>query len=151
MDFPVLIQNDKWLTPYARVILDRQSAAKAKKEELTKGKSLTDFATGYLWFGLHRTHEGWVLREWAPNASSLFLTGTFNDWKVEGRFEFKKLDHGNWELSLQEEALHHGDLYALIMFWPGGSGKRIPAWAWRTVQDERTYNTSGSTEIMNHC
>jgi 1,4-alpha-glucan branching enzyme len=26
-----------------------------------------------------------------------------------------------------------------MMFWPDGAGKRIPAWAFRTVQDEKTY------------
>jgi 1,4-alpha-glucan branching enzyme len=139
MDFPVLIQNDKWLAPYARVIMDRQAAARIKKDELTKGAPLTDFATGYLWFGLHRTQEGWILREWAPNADAVFLIGTFNNWNVDGKFAFSKKEHGTWELILPEETLHHGDLYSLMMFWPGGSGKRIPAWAGRTVQDEKTY------------
>jgi len=139
MDIPLLIQNDKWLTPYTQVIINRLSAAKAKKDELTHGGSLTDFATGYLWFGLHRTPEGWVIREWAPAASALFLIGPFNNWGVDGKYAFSKLDNGNWELRLPEDALHHGDLYALMMFWPDGAGKRIPAWAGRTVQDEHTY------------
>jgi 1,4-alpha-glucan branching enzyme len=139
MDFPKLIQNDKWLSPYVQVIMSRQSAAAAKKEQLIKGSYLSDFATGYLWFGLHRTKDGWVIREWAPYATSLFLIGTFNNWQPDKSYEFFLLENGVWELKLPENALHHGDLYALMMFWPGGSGKRLPAWAWRTVQDEKTY------------
>ena len=39
-----------------------------KEAELTnKGKqTLSDFASGYLYFGLHRTAKGWTFREWAP-------------------------------------------------------------------------------------
>jgi 1,4-alpha-glucan branching enzyme len=124
MDIPLLVQNDKWLTPYAGVIMDRQSAAIAKKDELTKGAPLSDFATGYLWFGLHRTREGWVLREWAPNADAVFLIGTFNDWNVDGKFAFSKKDYGTWELNLPEEALHHGDLYSFDDILAGGVGEK---------------------------
>jgi len=139
MNYPKLIQDDRWLIPYAGVITSRQAAAVTKKEELTHGGYLSDFATGYLYFGLHRTDEGWVIREWAPNASAVYLTGNFSGWEVGEDYHFSRLEHGIWELKLPASGLHHGDLYALMIYWPGGSGKRIPAWAWRTVQDERTH------------
>ena len=74
-----LIKNDKWLEPFAPAIEGRYYSVLAKKSELTNGgkKSLSDFATGYLYFGLHRTAKGWVFREWAPNATSICLIGDF--------------------------------------------------------------------------
>ncbi len=139
MEYPRLVSNDRWLEPYAGVIARRQTAAAEKKERLVRGGSLAGFATGYLYFGLHRTPDGWVVREWLPNASSVFLVGSFNGWQEEERFEFLPLAHGVWQLELPHGSLQHGDLYALMVHWPGGSGKRIPAWAARTVQDEKTY------------
>ena len=45
---------------------------------------------------------------------------------------------GIWEINLPEGAIHHGDLYKLNVYWDGGQGERIPAWATRVVQDEQT-------------
>ena len=55
-----LIKNDPWLEPYADAINGRHKHASEKEAELTnKGKqTLSDFASGYLYFGLHRTDNG---------------------------------------------------------------------------------------------
>lgn len=38
-----------------------------KREELIGANgSIVDFANGHEYFGIHRTSEGWVYREWAP-------------------------------------------------------------------------------------
>lgn len=34
--------------------------------------------------------------------------------------------------------MKHGDLYKMHVYWDGGHGERIPAWAQRVVQDEET-------------
>ncbi len=135
-----LIKNDPWLEPYADAINGRHQHAIDKETELTnKGqKSLSDFATGYLYFGLHRTDKGWVFREWAPNATQIFLVGTFNDWKELKKYSLKRKSNGNWEITLPADAMAHGDLYKLKVYWDGGCGERIPAWATRVVQDEQT-------------
>ena len=135
-----LIKNDPWLEPYADAINGRHQHAIDKETELTnKGqKSLSDFATGYLYFGLHRTEKGWVFREWAPNATQIFLVGTFNDWKELKKYSLKRKSNGNWEITLPADAMAHGDLYKLKVYWDGGCGERIPAWATRVVQDEQT-------------
>lgn len=139
MKYPRLIESDPWLEPFADIIVRRQEAAKTKTAELTGGKHLSDFANGHLFFGLHRVPDGWIIREWAPAASMIYLVGTFNDWKEHADYELKPIGHDVWELKLEETQLQHGDLYALTMVWPGGSGKRIPAWATRAVQDEKTH------------
>lgn len=55
-----LIKNDKWLEPFADAINGRHQHAVEKEKELTRnGKiSLSDFATGHLYFGLHQTEKG---------------------------------------------------------------------------------------------
>lgn len=100
--------------------------------------SLADFASGHEYFGLHRTASGWVMREWAPNATDVTIIGTFSGWKAEPALRFARLPHGVWELHLPQDAIHHGDLFKLLLQWPGGSGERLPAYARRVVQDEHT-------------
>ena len=60
-----LIKNDPWLEPYEDAINGRHQHALDKEAELTnKGKqTLSDFASGYLYFGLHRTADGWIFRD----------------------------------------------------------------------------------------
>ncbi|QRX63695.1 alpha amylase C-terminal domain-containing protein [Dysgonomonadaceae bacterium zrk40] len=135
-----IIKNDPWLAPYNEAIEGRHSYYLKRLTDLTKGGKITlsDFATGHLWFGLHRSDEGWVLREWAPNATEIFLTGTFNQWQRMESYRLKKKEGGVWEVKIPAERISHGDLYKLHVSWPGGTGLRIPAWAKRVVQDETT-------------
>lgn len=136
---PKLVENDKWLAPFSEIIINRINEADEKEREITKDQSLFDFASGYLFFGLHQTDEGWVIREWAPNATFIYLVGTFNDWKEEKEYLFTQKENGVWELKLDKEKLHHEDLYALSVHWAINFGKRIPAWATRVVQDAQTH------------
>ena len=136
-----LIKNDSWLEPYKNAIEGRHNYCLEKEKQLTQnGKvALSDFASGYLYFGLHKTKQGWVFREWAPNATSIYLIGVFNDWRESDNYRLNHLENGVWEIVLPEDALHHGDLYKLMVHWNGGYGERIPAWAQRVVQDNNTY------------
>lgn len=135
-----LIKNDPWLAPYEAAINGRFQYATDKENQLTnQGKtSLNEFASGYLYFGLHKTADGWILREWAPNATALYMVGDFNNWRKEEKYRFTRVGNGNWEIKLEEDSLHHGELYKLLVEWDGGSGERIPAWCRRVVQDEQT-------------
>ena len=135
-----LIKNDPWLEPFSDAINGRHQHAIDKEAELTNNgkKTLSDFATGYLYFGLHQTVDGWIFREWAPHATQIFLIGTFNDWKEQKKYSLKRKPNGNWEIKLPADAMAHGDLYKLKIYWDGGCGERIPAWATRVVQDEQT-------------
>ena len=91
----------------------RHRHALDKERELTEGKrSLADFATGYLYFGLQKLKKGWAFREWAPSAVSIFMIGDFNGWREEEKFRLDKIerDQGIWELYLEESDIKHGDL-----------------------------------------
>jgi 1,4-alpha-glucan branching enzyme len=136
---PRLIQDDAWLQPWSGMILKRIEAARKKEKELAGSSSLYEFASGHLYFGLHRTGEGWVMREWAPNATFIYLIGSFNHWEEHKKYAFQPLENGNWELHLKENDIHHGVLYALSLHWPVDYGKRVPAWAGYVVQDSETH------------
>ncbi|MDR0547791.1 MAG: alpha amylase C-terminal domain-containing protein [Dysgonamonadaceae bacterium] len=136
-----LIKNDPWLEPFRQAIEGRYNYFIQKEKALTNnGKmSLSDFASGHLYFGLHAEPDGWVFREWAPYATGIFLIGDFNNWQERPEYQLQRLENGIWEIRLPENALHHGDFYKLKVHWPGGSGERIPAWTTRAVQDEKNY------------
>ena len=137
-----LLRNDKYLAEYADAIKGRHQFALDKINHLTRGGEITlsDFADGHLYFGLHRQADGsWVIREWAPNATAIFVIGDFNKWQEKKKYAMKRLrGTGNWELTLPADALKHGDLYKFSIHWDGGQGERIPAWATRVVQDDET-------------
>ncbi len=136
---PKIVQNDPWLEPHTDVIRRRHEKALQKEQEITvESGSLSGFASGYLYFGLHRTSEGWVFREWAPNATKIFLVGDFNGWSEKAEYQLNKKENGQWEIILPSEAIQHKQLYKLVVYWEGGQGYRIPSYAKRVVQNEKT-------------
>lgn len=135
-----LVKNDPWLEPYNEVIQGRHGRVLDKIAELTGGKStLSDFADGHLYFGLHKTARQWVFREWAPNATAIYLIGDFNNWTEDEKYRLSPVGKsGNWELKLPLKAMKHLDLYKMKVYWEGDCGERIPAWCQRVIQDEET-------------
>ena len=68
-----LVKNDPYLADYEDAIRGRHDHVLWKMGQLTNnGKTtLSDFANGFEYFGLHKTEKGWVFREWAPNATDI--------------------------------------------------------------------------------
>ena len=133
-----LIQSDPYLEPYADAIQGRYDYALRKEQEITGGKPLDEWATGYLFFGLHKQPKGWVLREWAPNATAIYIKGDMNGWQKDENYRLQPIGNGVWEAKLPEKAMQHGQLYKLLVEWQGGYGERIPSYCRRVVQDEQT-------------
>lgn len=135
-----LVKCDPWLEPFNDAIQGRYDHVLHKLNELTGGKkSLAEIADGHLYFGLHRTARGWVFREWAPNATDIYLIGDFNNWQETEQYRLKRIaGTGNWEIKLPLRAMKHLDLYKMKVHWDGGCGERIPAWCQRVVQDDKT-------------
>ena len=135
-----ITQNDPYLAPFEQAIVGRHNYAIAREKELlgSTNKTLSDFASGYMFFGLFKVKRSWVLREWAPNATAIYLIGDFNNWQKNEKYRLQPQENGVWELKISEKYIHHGDLYKLIVEWHGGAGERIPAWCRRVVQDEET-------------
>jgi len=134
-----IIENDEYLKPF-KVFLEGANSYYQSVLNTIKGnfKSIGDAINGHLYFGLHHTKDFWVFREWAPNATSIFLIGDFNQWRKSESHKFSKNPDGNWELKLPINELNHGDLYKFIIVWDGDEGERIPAWAFHVVQDNNT-------------
>ena len=109
-----MIQIDPYLAPFSGEIDLRMDRFKGKRWQLVAGaESLTDFADGYLYFGIHRTDTGWVVREWLPGAEAVHLIGDFNEWNHESH-PLTRGDNGVWEIRLEgEDALRHGQYLKL--------------------------------------
>ena len=134
------VERDAYLAPYNLDIEGRHRYFLQREREFTKNgrQTLSSFASGYLYFGLHRTSTGWVFREWAPNATKIVLIGDFSNWEERPEYELKQLAGGVWERKLPKKAIQHGQHYKMKVYWDGGCGERIPAWVRRVVQDEAT-------------
>lgn len=131
--------SDPWLNPFRKIIESRIKKCRAKESELSGDGELKDFAIGHFYYGLHRDGDGWVFREYAPNAEKIFLTGVFSGWKEKSAYRMSRINRdGDWEIRLPSGALNHGDLYKLSVHWKGGRGERIPSYATRLVQDDIT-------------
>ena len=134
------VERDPYLAPYNLSIEGRHNYFLQRERELTKNgrQTLSDFASGYLYFGLHKTSTGWVFREWAPNATRIVLIGDFSNWEERPEYELKQLAGGVWEKKMPRKAMQHGQHFKMKVYWKGGCGERVPAWARRVVQDEAT-------------
>ena len=99
--------------------------------------TLNDFANAHDYFGIHHTDDGWVYREWAPNACQLYLTGEFNHWHWT-EHPMNRLENGIWELKLPEETLWDGCKIKTIVDANMTRTEHIPLYAKRVVQDPQT-------------
>ena len=136
-NIPQPLTADPYLNDYRSILTARAERAAAVEKDICGG-NLADFASGHEFFGLH-FHDGkWIFREWAPNATGIYLIGEFSGWNELPEYKLSPAAHGVWEIILPEEALKHNMLYRLSMHWPGGRGDRIPAWARRVVQDHHS-------------
>jgi 1,4-alpha-glucan branching enzyme len=134
------LESDPLLEPFLNKIKQRLEHVEISQQRLTQGKmSLSDFASGHEYFGLHFQHGEWVFREWAPNATAVYIVGDLSRWREEKKLALKKITNdGIWEIRLPADNLSHRDLYRLRIHWPGGEGDRIPAYSRRVVQDPNT-------------
>jgi 1,4-alpha-glucan branching enzyme len=135
-----ILEEDPWLRPHADGLRSRLRHIRLRFASLAGGNGhLADLATAHHTFGLHRRGADWVFREWAPNATAVYLIGDFSGWQALAENALQRLTaDGLWELRLAGGRLQHGDLYRLHIQWAGGQGERIPAYARRVVQDPHT-------------
>ena len=137
--------DDGYLGPFEAAIRGRAQRAADRMRELTQGKcSLADWANAHNYYGLRKVKvegegEQWCFREWAPHATSMWLVGDFNGWKIDPDFEVFRIEGTDvWERRIPADRIHHGDKFHLEMRWEGGHGERIPAYARYVTQDEST-------------
>lgn len=135
-----LLDMDPLLRPYENILRRRLERIRDTENRLTQGKmNLADFAAGHEYYGLHFRDGQWILREWAPNATAVFMIGEMTDWHEKKSFALERIDkEGGWELRLPADTIGHQDLFRLSIHWPGGKGDRIPVYARCVVQDPET-------------
>lgn len=134
-----ILESDRLLSPFGQIIKRRGERVVIKELEFTnRKKKLSDCFNSYLYYGLNRIDGGWVFRELAPNATSVYLIGEFSEWEMTNEFRLDRKEGGVWEIILPDRVLRHGMLYKLFINWDGGCGERLPSHAQRVVQDELT-------------
>ena len=132
-------EKDSWLKPYQEIIIRRSNNIKWRKDSLAgRGGRLYDSINNHLYYMLHNDGKDWLFREYAPNATKVYLIGDVNGWEISQEYALRRLGNGNWELKVPLDRVHHGDLYKWYIEWPGGAGERIPTYANRCVQDDHT-------------
>lgn len=141
-----LVQADPWLEPYADAIRWRMTVTQRLKDRVAPNQAAyEDATTQYAFFGLHQQRDGsWLFREWAPAATAVYFLCDANNWQDSPDFLLQKKSDGVWELSMHAGALAHGAQYKLHMYWDGGDGFRIPAYAQYVLQDAETNEFNAS-------
>ena len=128
--------SDPYLSPFTGVLEGRATKLAIRRDEIAgTGRKLYRAINNHLYYMLHHDRKSWYFREWAPNATKIFVIGDFNEWKRVPEWEMQPIGQGNWELVAPLDEVHHGDHYKLFIEWPGGGGERIPSYAYRCVQD----------------
>ena len=123
--------------------LRKENFEKKKKELLTGCDSLKDFASGHLYFGFHKTENGWYYREWAPAAEKMYLTGDFCNWDRYA-YPMEKGENGVFSLFLEgKDALKDGQKVMAVVISGGKELERIPLYIHRVVQDPVTIAWNG--------
>ena len=135
----MIYDADEWLVPYKEVIDRRHEMILDVKKRMSVDGLLSKGMNNHMYYGLHRDSKGgWIFREWAPNATKIYMIGEFNNWKRSDIYALKPIGGGNWEINLPAMFLDHGMLYKLYIEWKGGGAERLPAYVTRTVQDPHT-------------
>ena len=142
-----VVARDGWLQPVEREMNRRWERYSEQLGEACRAAgSLVDYANGYRYFGWQRDDDlsGWWFREWLPGAQDVYLFGDFNGWQ-RTQLRLDRGADGVWSIFLPDAMyggrLVHGSLYKIHVHGADGSWRdRIPAYARRVVQDERTKN-----------
>ena len=83
-----------YLWPLCFFIVNRYKCLSKLKDDIEKNEGgVEKFTRGYEKFGINRTPEGLVYREWAPAACGVYLTGDFSEWNCfDDCFFFTSID-----------------------------------------------------------
>ncbi|MCH7400383.1 alpha-amylase family glycosyl hydrolase [Belliella kenyensis] len=144
-----LVLDEAWLESCASAISERyQRYLEVKSAIENHSGSILEFARIHEYYGIHfeKLRNGWVYREWAPEAHNLFFMGDFNGWNRYSH-PMKRNHRGDWEIFLPYEEykgrLSHGSKVKVHIENQKGAFDRIPAYIRRVIQDEQTHDYAG--------
>ncbi len=133
-----ILKIDPYLKAHKDDISRRMDGYLKKREELLGDGDLVSFANSHLYFGIHKTADGWVYREWAPAADAVYFTGDFNGWDITA-CPMTALENGVFEVTLPADTLQVGQKVQAVVHHGSEVLRRIPTHATRVVQDPVTY------------
>ena len=138
-----LKQKDAMLEPFFADIKMHLERYKKARFALAKSKKLSDAINGHLYFGFHKTCDGWVFREWLPGADAVWLFGDFNGWNKSDT-PLSPIGNGVWEVKLSgKDALMHGQYVKLFVKHKGYFFERLPAYIRYAQLDDTTHMLCG--------
>ena len=138
-----LKKRDNGLEPFFDDIKMHLARYNLAKKDLAKRGSLEKAINGHLYFGFHKTEDGWVFREWLPNADEVFLFGDFNNWDNSAT-PLENIGNGVWQVLLEgKDALCHGQYVKLFVKHDGKGFERIPAYIKYAQLDNETHKLCG--------
>eukprot|EP00033_Pygsuia_biforma_P003508 GCRY01003839.1.p1 GENE.GCRY01003839.1~~GCRY01003839.1.p1 ORF type:complete len:778 (-),score=83.50 GCRY01003839.1:94-2403(-) len=137
-----LVREDSYLKPYESVISSRVKDMREYKKRISSQEGgIEKFSLGYKQFGLIRTDNSIVYREWAPGAVELFLFGDFNNWNTKSH-KCEKDCFGVWTLVLSDvepsvpAIPHNSKVKSHLLTQNGEWVDRIPAWITYAIREE---------------
>ena len=90
-----IYETDPWLEPQRGAIDARHERILADRRKLAGDGPLSKAVNNHIYYPLHKEKGEWVIREWAPNATRIFLIGECNNWKRTDAYAFKPVGSGN--------------------------------------------------------
>ena len=98
----MIYDTDPYLSPYRGQIDRRYRELVIRKQELAGyGRRIADAVNNHLYYGVHADRKEVVFREWAPNATAIYLIGDFNGWRKDEKY---RLNSSGMERRQRREA-----------------------------------------------
>ena len=145
-----LVADNPWLEPYKGHIEWRhRNFLDAKQRIESVAGSVDKFTQSYKEWGLHHNGKGITYKEWAPNATELYLCGDFNNWNTsDPNTKCTRDEFGMFSLFLPDkengpQIPHNTKVRCHLVLSNGQQVSRIPAWINYTYQNPENYNFDG--------
>lgn len=146
-----IFKDNEWLEEYKKPIIQRHKNFEKALEKINKiYGSIDKFTESYKYYGLHHRDNAIYYKEWAPNATAIYLAGDFNDWNVvDPETKCDRDMFGCFSLCLPDsedgtpKIPHNSKVRCFLELEDGTRLSRVPAWINYTYQNPKTYNFDG--------
>ncbi len=131
-----ILEIDSYLKDYENDINLRMDEYQKQKDRLIgKSGKISEFANAHKYYGIHKVKGGWIYREYAPNANSLYLIGDFNNWDRHSH-PLTKINDTDWEIFVKGiRSIPHKSRIKVLVDANGQIKDRIPIYATRVERD----------------
>lgn len=146
-----IFKDNDWLEEYEEPILKRRANFEAALQKINHiYGSIDNFTESYKYYGIHHRDNAIYYKEWAPNATAIYLAGDFNDWNVtDPETKCDRDMYGCFSLCLPDKAdgtpriPHNSKVRCFLELADGTRLSRVPAWINYTYQNPDNFNFDG--------